>query len=152
MRPREISPKIVPELGRLRRSTCFAGFHRSDRTKAFGHWKYTRSTCTTITDRGSFPCAGNRSSSVGSMEISARPFTLRVSPTPGIRNSRAMRGSAIRLLRLSARLLPRRSGISSVRSSCTTTNPAGSPRGETSSPSGPLVAITMNGEASIIAR
>jgi hypothetical protein len=52
--------------------------------------------------------------SAGSTEIAARPLTLMVSPQPGIRNSSEMRGSAMMLRRLSMRLLPRRSGISSV--------------------------------------
>ena len=48
---------------------------------------------------------------------------------------------------VSSRLLPSRSGMASVRSSRTATNPAGSPFGETSSrPSDPRVAIITNGE------
>ena len=39
-----------------------------------------------------------------------------------------------------------------VLSSTTRTKPLGSPRGELSRPSGPLVAMTQNGEASISAR
>jgi len=49
----------------------------------------------------------------------------------------------------SRRLLPRRSGISSVFSSATRTKPGASPRGEQSSPSGPLVASAKNGAASM---
>ena len=50
--------------------------------------------------------------------------------------------------RPTVRLSPRLSGIIRVRSSCTRTNPGTSPRGEQSSPSGPLVASEQNGEAS----
>ncbi|MNK88722.1 hypothetical protein D3C87_1086980 [compost metagenome] len=81
----------------------------------------------------------------------ARPFTRSVSPTPGIRNSKATRGSATMLRRLSMRLLPRRSGSSKVLSSCTATKPGASPRGEASSPPGPVVASTANGDAAISA-
>jgi hypothetical protein len=73
-------------------------------------------------------------------------------PTPGIRNNSEMRGSRTRLRRLSMRLLPRRSGMSSVCSSTIRTKPGGSPRGEQSSPSGPQVASTANGAASISLR
>jgi hypothetical protein len=52
----------------------------------------------------------------------------------------------------SQRLLPRRSGIISVFSSWTRTNPGRSPRGEQSSPSGPQVASAANGDLSISAR
>jgi hypothetical protein len=52
----------------------------------------------------------------------------------------------------SIRLLPRRSGIISVFSSCTRTKPGRSPRGEQSSPSGPQVASAANGELSISTR
>ena len=49
----------------------------------------------------------------------------------------------------SIRLLPRRSGSISVRSSWMRTKPGLSPRGEQSSPPGPAVANTANGDASI---
>jgi len=49
----------------------------------------------------------------------------------------------------SARLLPRLSGIISVLSSTMRTKPARSPRGEQSSPSGPLVASATKGDASM---
>ncbi|CFN77343.1 Uncharacterised protein [Bordetella pertussis] len=98
------------------------------------------------------PSTAKRASSAGSTLISACPFTRSVSPTPGTRNSNATRGSATMLRRLSMRLLPRRSGSSSVRSSSMTTKPGPSPRGEASSPCGPLVASTTNGAASTKAR
>ena len=109
-------------------------------------------TATTITDAGSLPCISKPARSSGSVEMRARPFTRSVSPTPGMRNSRPMRGSRTMLRRLSTRLLPRRSGISSVLGSATRTKPAGSPRGEQSSPSGPAVAINTKGEASMKVR
>jgi hypothetical protein len=55
------------------------------------------------------------------------------------------------LCRLSTRLFPRRSGTSRVRGSATSTKPGASPRGEQSSPSGPLVASAKNGAAATIA-
>jgi hypothetical protein len=58
----------------------------------------------------------------------------------------------MRLRSVSMRLLPRRSGTSSVFSSCTRTKPLGSPRGEQSSPPGPEEASAKNGAASINAR
>ena len=61
-----------------------------------------------------------------------------------------MRGSASRLVSVSAIRLPGRSGMSSVRSSRMRTNPAGSPRGETSRlPSGLAVPTQTNGERSM---
>ena len=60
-----------------------------------------------------------------------------------------MRGSRTMLRSVSMRLLPRRSGSMTVRSSTTRTKPAGSPRGVQSSPSGPDVARTTNGETSM---
>ena len=50
------------------------------------------------------------------------------------------------------RLLPRRSGTTIFLSSSTRTKPLGSPRGEQSSPVGPIVASAKNGDASISAR
>ena len=63
-----------------------------------------------------------------------------------------MRGLTSRLVMPSSRLLPTRSGSTSVRSSSTRTKPAGSPRGETSAPFGPWVAITQNGDRAMIRR
>ena len=60
-----------------------------------------------------------------------------------------MRGSRTMFLSESTRLLPLRSGISSVFGSATRTNPAGSPRGEQSSPSGPTVDRMTKGAASM---
>ena len=79
----------------------------------------------------------------------ARPITRMVSPTPGIRNKSATRGSLMMLRSESMRLFPRRSGMSSVFSSATRTKPGASPRGEQSSPSGPQVASAKNGAASM---
>ena len=50
------------------------------------------------------------------------------------------------------RLLPGRSGIANSFSFSTWTKPAGSPLGEQSSPSGPLVAMATKGAASISLR
>jgi hypothetical protein len=77
-----------------------------------------------ITHCGGLPSIAKRASNPGSTVMRALPFTRSVSPTPGIRNSSATRGSATMLRRLSMRLLPRRSGMSSVFSSSTATNPA----------------------------
>ena len=126
--------------------------HRRERRMARAHWKYTVSTAMRITHLGGWPPTTKRSISAGAVVMLARPFTRKVSPTPGIRNSSATRGSATMLRRLSTRLLPRRSGSSRVRSSSTCTKPGGSPRGEASSPPGPVVASTAKGDASIMAR
>src|SRR5262245_58457935 len=64
--------------------------------------------------------------------IVARPLTRRVSPKPGTRNSRPTWPVCKMLRSLSKRLLPRRSGISSIRSSTTCTNPGSSLQGEAS--------------------
>jgi hypothetical protein len=77
----------------------------------------------------------------------AVPLTRNASPTPGIKNSSATRGSATMFLSVSARLLPRRSGSSSVFESATATDPGPSPRGLTSRPPGPALAMAQNGDA-----
>jgi hypothetical protein len=122
-----------------------------ERTIALAHWKNTCSTAILSTQRGALPCMVKLAHSSGSVEMVTRPMTRSVSLTPGMRNSSATRGSVTRLRRLSMRLLPRRSGTTTVFSSSTRTKPLGSPRGEQSSPPGPLVAIAQNGEASISA-
>ena len=105
-----------------------------------------------ITARGVLPAKTKPSSSAGSVEMLARPMMRNVSPTPGMRNSSDTRGSRTMLRKLSMRLLPRRSGIISVRSPATRTKPGASPRGEQSTPSGPTLASTKNGAASMKAR
>src|SRR5262249_7369716 len=89
-----------------------------------------------MTVRGALPLTMKPCVSAGSVEMLARPMIRMVSPTPGIRNNNATRGSLMMLRSESMRLLPRRSGISSVFGSATRTNPRASPRGEQSSPSG----------------
>ena len=64
-------------------------------------------------------------SSSGSSTIRARPLTRKVSFTPGIRNSSAIRSSSSRFVSVSASLFPGRSGSRSVRSSRMRTKPAG---------------------------
>src|SRR5262245_52046974 len=76
-----------------------------------------RSTDTTSTARGAFSFTAKLAHSSGSVEIAARPLMRMVSPQPGMRKSSATRGSKRMLRRLSMRLLPRRSGTSSVFSS-----------------------------------
>src|SRR6476659_8806719 len=49
------------------------------------------------TQRGSLPLTAKLCINSGSMAIDARPFTRNVSPTPGIRNRSAMRGSRMML-------------------------------------------------------
>ncbi|GIR72498.1 MAG: hypothetical protein CM15mP75_0100 [Flammeovirgaceae bacterium] len=93
-----------------------------------------------ITLRGVLPFMSNEAQSSGSTEISARPLIRRVSPTPGTRKRSETRGSRTMLRSVSMRLLPRRSGIMTVFSSTTRTNPAGSPRGEQSRPSSATLA------------
>ena len=95
------------------------------------------------------PRPRSRRAAPASSTIRARPLTRNVSLTPGIRKSSAIRSSSSRFVSVSASLFPGRSGRSSVRSSRIRTKPAGSPRGETSSPpSGRPVATTTNGDRS----
>src|ERR1019366_9292546 len=91
---------------------------------------------TISTQRGSLPLTAKLCISSGSTEMAARPFTRKVSPTPGIRNSSAMRGSRMMLRKPSMRLLPGRAGMASVFSSRMRTKPCASPLGEQSSPAG----------------
>src|SRR3546814_7799488 len=71
---------------------------------------------------------------------------------PGTRNSRPTDGCCTTLRKESIRLLPRRSGSSSVLSSSTRTKPGASPRGEQSAPSGPAVASMTSGDSPMKAR
>lgn len=77
------------------------------------------------------PLTAKRRLRSASRLIRARQFTRYVSFTPGTKKISPMRGSSIRFLRPSIRLLPRRSGMNSVRpSSATCTKPGRSPLGE----------------------
>ena len=66
--------------------------------------------------------------------IRARPFTRTVSSTPAIMNTSPTSGLAVMFDSVSSRLLPGRSGITSVFRSVTWTKPGASPRGLTSLP------------------
>ncbi len=80
----------------------------------------------------------------------AVPFTRRVSSMPGTKKIRPTPGALTILPKLSTRLLPGRSGSSSVRSSRMRTKPGGSPRGLASTrPSASAVARTRKGESSM---
>jgi hypothetical protein len=141
-----------PAVGSAARSAQVPGCHSRERSSAREHCRNTVSMLITSTLRAALPSIAKRAHSAGSTLITARPFTRSVSLTGGTMNSSATRGSASTLRRLSTRLLPRRSGSIRVRSSSMCTKPAGSPRGDTSSPPGPLVASAQNGAASMTAR
>jgi hypothetical protein len=80
----------------------------------------------------------------------ARPLTRKVSLMPGTKKISPTPGCASRLLSVSIRLLPSRSGISRVVSSRTCTKPGISPFGEASQrPDGSEDAITRNGESAM---
>src|SRR5579862_9432133 len=114
---------------------------------AFAHCVYASSIATRMPSFGALPSIALGSRSSGSSVTTAVPFTRKVSPTPGIRKSSAMRGSTSRFVSVSAIRFPGRSGRRSVRSSMTRTKPAGSPRGDTSRPpSGRAVATQTKGE------
>ena len=127
--------RISPELGSSERSTWCSGFQRSERIERLRALRVGLLDRDEDAERRHLPldrAAGEQLRVVGDRR--ARPLTRNVSPTPGIRKSSAIRGSASRFVSVSAIRLPGRSGRSSVRSSRIRTNPAGSPRGETSSP------------------
>jgi hypothetical protein len=117
---------------------------------ARAHWKYTSCTVMTVTLRGFAPSTAKLSNMAASAVKCAWPLIRSALPLPGMRNISATRGSRMILRRLSMRLLPRRSGISSVVSSAIRTSPCASPRGEQSIPSGPTVARAQNGAASMM--
>src|SRR3989344_5029284 len=106
----------------------------------------------TMAVRGAWPWTAREANRSGSAEMTARPFTRKVVPEPGIRNSSATRGSRTMFDRLSIRLLPRRSGITRVRGPSILTAAPALPRGLQSCPTGPTVARATKGEASIRAR
>ena len=100
--------------------------------------------------RGSLPLTAQGSSSAGSVVIWARPLTRNVSRSPGTKKISPTPGEASRLQIVSTRLLPSRSGISSVSSSMTWTKPGASPFGEASQrPDGSVVAMTRNGDSAM---
>ena len=102
---------------------------------------------------GTLPSTSLGASSSGSSTIVPRPLTRKVSLTPGMRKSSAIRSSESRFVSVSAIRFPGRSGIRSVRSSMMRTKPAGSPRGETSRPpSSRAVATQRNGDRSMNCR
>ena len=87
-----------------------------------------------MTERGAFSSTAKEASRSGSVSRWARPFARRVVPEPGIRNRSAARPSRTMLRSESTRLLPRRSGSMSVRSSAMRTKPGRSPRGRAVQP------------------
>ena len=126
---------------------------RVERIRAFGQWRYASSMWTTIIDVGALSRNVDGASRAGSTEISARPLTRRVSSTPGMKKMSPICGFVSRLLIVSSRLFPIRSGMPSVRSSRMRTKPGSSPFGELSAyPSGLDVAMQRNGERSMKAR
>ena len=121
-----------------------------ERITHFAQWKNVSMTLTTRTSSGADPLTAMLSRKSVSRTTCAVPVTRKVSRKPGTRNNRATCGFFSTLLKVSARRLPLRSGIASVLSSSTRTNPAGSPLGETSRfPASSVDAISMNGECSI---
>ena len=79
--------------------------------------------------------------------MNALPLILKTVFMPGIKNKVPTDGSKIIFSRVSSLLLPDRSGIIIVLSSCILTNPTLSPRGETSAcPFLPLEDITTKGD------
>ena len=135
--------------GKLPAATRASGDHTCERSSALGQCRYASRTATSITRRGSLgasACA-KRCVNSGSSRSCAVPLTRSTSFTPGIKNSRPMRGSASRFSSVSSRLLPVWSGISNVRSSATCTKPGRPPRGDESSPSpaAPALAMTHSG-------
>ena len=117
-----------------------------------GALEMIRSAVTSISTFGVLSLIANEAASSSSTMMRARPLMRSVSFAPGIRKSSDTRGSSIRLRSESSRLLPRRSGISTRLLSSTRTNPAGSPRGEQSSPLAPELARTKNGAFSMNVR
>ena len=74
-----------------------SGSQSFERMIALVHWKYAVSTVTTRTHFGTLPLMAKLSVSFGSVEILAQPVMRMVSPTPGMRNNSATRGSRTRL-------------------------------------------------------
>ena len=118
--------------------------------KALEHWVNASSISTTMPSRGTLPLWTLGARSTASSVSHARPFTRKVSVTPGRKNSKPTWGLARMFLKASARRLPGRSGMRSVRMSRIRTKPEGSPRGVTSQfPLTSEVARHTNGDRSM---
>ena len=103
------------------------------------------------TARGGLPNSTIEASSSGSADSVPLPPTRSVSSIPGTKKSSCTKPEPSTILRkLSMRLLPERSGISSRFGPATWTKPGLPPRGEASTlPSEPDVASTQNGDISM---
>lgn len=143
------SARIVPGDGNFLSVGC-DNCHRFERRTAREHWKKTLLTWTISTVFGALPSTLWRCNNSGSTEIPASPITRNVSPNPGTKNNNAICGLWMILRKLSIRLFPRLSGITSVFSLSISTNPDVSPLGDASKPLGPMLANTKNGDALII--
>lgn len=133
------------ELGAASSASHCPGFHAPLRRNAFGQCWYASSTPTTIALRGGLPTAVSCSSSRGSAQTQARPFTRSVVARPGMTKISPARPVSTMLWTVSSRLLPVASGTARVNSSRTATNPGGPPRGVTSQlPSAALATNTSD--------
>src|SRR5580704_2773083 len=95
------------------------GCHTCERTMHLVQCMNASSTVTTSSSSGTRPATANRSRSHPSRAMRAVPLTLSVSPFPGTRKIRPTRGCCNTLRNVSARRLPGRSGIATVRWSST---------------------------------
>ena len=101
----------------------------------------------TVTERAGLPSTLNDAQSTGSVVMWARPLMRSVVPEPGTRNNRPTRGSRMMFLQqigaVVAAPVRHHQGFRIMMR----TKPARSPRGEQSSPSGPLVASADEGRS-----
>src|SRR5690242_3368718 len=103
--------------------------------------------CTRVASKAGLPSDDSDCTSSGSSNTSAVPEMRSVSPVAGTRAIRPILPLATMFDRPKARLLPTRSGISSVLGSSTRMKPGSSPLGETSMvPSSVVVPINANGQ------
>jgi hypothetical protein len=144
------SARATPRVGRPTRSGQCAGSQIRERISDLPQWKKTCFGVTLRTARAGLPFTEERSRNTLSVRSRAVPLTRREYSWPGIRKSIPTFGLTMRLLKLSTRLLPGRSGTSKVCGSSKETKPGASPRGEASGqPSASAVDNTRNGERAI---
>ncbi len=128
------SPATTIRSGAVPRSRWVAAVHTRDRATASLAVTSARSTSMTRAACGGVPRRAIVASSSGSSVIAPRPLTCSTPVRPGTSAANEIRSSRTRLWRLSVRLFPLRSAMTSVRPSRIRATVGWSPRGLVSLP------------------
>ena len=147
MSPPIWSLSISPMEGSAARWMWRVASHKLERISALAQCRYAASTLTRITSLGTRLASAQKAKVASSVVSAARPFTRKVSSTPGTKNSSPTWPFCTMFSSVSSRLLPGESAMSRVPASSTFTKPGAPPRGEASiAPSGLELATTTSGD------